>query len=202
VFWLVGWAITSFFRSRSALIAENLCLRHQLLVPQRRHPRPRLRNADRRFWILACRWLTGWRRSLVIVRPEAVLGWHRKGWKAYWRWRSWPRGERGRRPIGCELSSLIRRMALKNHQWGQRRIQAELARLGFTVAQLAKLSQTAWCGYLGLRLLRRPDSMVPNPLCLFRDPSRKPRSRACPGNSTSNGRVDGAANRGMLRLGP
>ena len=59
MFWLVGWAITSFFRSRSALIAENLCLRHQLLVLQRRHPRPRLRNADRRFWILACRWLTG-----------------------------------------------------------------------------------------------------------------------------------------------
>ena len=107
MFWLVGWAITSFFRSRSALIAENLCLRHQLLVLQRRHPRPKLRNADRRFWILACRWLTDWRRSLVIVKPETVLGWHRKGWKAYWRW--WTRGpvERGRRPIGCELRSLI-----------------------------------------------------------------------------------------------
>ena len=134
MFWLVGWAITSFFRSRSALIAENLCLRHQLLVLQRRHPRPRLRNADRRFWILACRWLTGWRRSLVIVRPETVLGWHRKGWKAYWRWRSRAMGGHGRRPIGSELRSLIRRMALENHLWGQRRIQAELARLGFTVS--------------------------------------------------------------------
>ena len=117
VFRWVGWAITSFFRSRSTLIAENLCLRHQLLVLQRRHPRPRLRNADRRFRILACRWLTGWPRSVVIVKPETVLGWHRKGWKAYWRWRSWPRGERGRRPIGCALRSLIRGMALENH-WG------------------------------------------------------------------------------------
>jgi len=29
------------------LIAENLCLRQQLLVLQRRHPQPRLRNTDR-----------------------------------------------------------------------------------------------------------------------------------------------------------
>ena len=141
MFWLVGWAITNFFRSRSALIAENLCLRHQLLVLQRRHPRPRLRNADRRFWILACRWLTGWRRSLVIVRPETVLGWHRKGWKAYWRWRSRALGGRGRRPIGSELRSLIRRMALENHLWGQRRIQAELARLG-SQSRLARSPNT------------------------------------------------------------
>ena len=124
MFRLVGWAITSFFRSRSALIAENLCLRHQLLVLQRRHPRPRLRNADRRFWILACRWLTGWRRSLVIVRPETVLGWHRKGWKAYWRWRSRAMGGHGRRTIGSELRSLIRRMAIWPG-WGS---QSRLAR--------------------------------------------------------------------------
>ena len=117
-----------------SLDCRDLCLRHQLLVLQRRHPRPRLRNANRRFWVLACRWLTGWRRSLVIVRPETALGWHRKGWKAYWRWRSRATGGHGRRPIGSELRSLIRRMALENHLRGQRRIQAELARLGFTVS--------------------------------------------------------------------
>jgi hypothetical protein len=71
-----------------------------------------------------------------------------------------------------------------------------------TIAQLAKLSQTAWCGYLGLRLLLRPDSMVPNPLCLFCDPSRKPRSGAYPGDPASDGGVGGAADPGMLRMGP
>jgi hypothetical protein len=35
------------------LIAENLCLRQQLLVLQRGHPQPRLYNADRRFWIIS-----------------------------------------------------------------------------------------------------------------------------------------------------
>jgi hypothetical protein len=46
------WAIAAAFRP-VRLIAENLCLRQQLLVLQRRHQQPRLGNADRRFWIIA-----------------------------------------------------------------------------------------------------------------------------------------------------
>jgi hypothetical protein len=41
--------IAATFRPKALLIAENLCLRQQLVVLQRRHPRPCLRNADRRF---------------------------------------------------------------------------------------------------------------------------------------------------------
>jgi hypothetical protein len=78
------WAISAAFRPRVVLIAENLCLRQQLLVLQRRHPQPRLRNADRRFWIIASRWFGGWHGSLLIVKPETVLRWHRRGWRAYW----------------------------------------------------------------------------------------------------------------------
>jgi len=66
------WAIAAAFRPRVWLIAENLCLRQQLLVLQRRHPQPRLGNADRRFWIIACRWFSGWRGSLLIVKSETV----------------------------------------------------------------------------------------------------------------------------------
>jgi putative transposase len=39
-----------------------------------------------------------------------------------------------RPPVQVELRLLIRRMALENVLWGQRRIQAELARLGFKVS--------------------------------------------------------------------
>jgi hypothetical protein len=67
-------AIAATFRPKSLLIAENLCLRQQLVVLQRRHPRPCLRNADRRFWILASRWFSDWRNPLLIVKPETVLG--------------------------------------------------------------------------------------------------------------------------------
>jgi hypothetical protein len=134
---LVRWvvrAIAAFFRPKASLVAENLCLRQQLLVLQRRHPRPRLRDKDRRFWILASRWCPHWRKSLLIVTPGTVMGWHRKGWKAYWRWRSRRTRRSGRKTIPPDVKLLIRRMATENFLWGQKRIQAELARLGVAVS--------------------------------------------------------------------
>ena len=130
----VFWAIAGFFKSRRWLVAENVCLRQQLLVLHRKHKRPRLGDRDRRFSILACRWLPRWREPLLVVSPETVMRWHRRRWKAYWRWRSRPRGQLGRRPFSSELKRLIRRMAIENALWGQKRIQAELAKLGFKVS--------------------------------------------------------------------
>ena len=131
--WL-GSAIAASCRSRALLVAENLFLRQQLLVLRRRQARPWLRDRDRRFWILACRWFSEWQNVLVVVKPATVLGWHRRGWRVYWRWRSRRRGKGGRRPIAPSLQALIRRMAIDNRLWGQRRIRAELARLGFKVS--------------------------------------------------------------------
>jgi len=145
-------AFAALFMRRASLVAENLCLRQQLLVLQRGRRRPRLNNADRRFWILASRWIPDWWSSLLIVKPETVLGWHRKGWRAYWRWRSSPRGKCGRRRIALELRALIRRMASENQLWGQRRIQAELARLGFNVSARTVAKYT-----------RRPYDGLPSP---------------------------------------
>jgi hypothetical protein len=94
-------------KGAARLIAETLCLRQQLVVLQRRHPWPRLSDADRRFWNLASRWFSHWRNPSLIVKPETVLGWQRAG--SYWRWRS-SRQARGDRPaIRAELQALIRR---------------------------------------------------------------------------------------------
>jgi len=82
------WVISAALKPKALLVAENLCLRQQLLVLHRRHPQSRLRNADRQFWICASRWFAGWRNSLLIVKPETVLRWHRRGWRTYWSWRS------------------------------------------------------------------------------------------------------------------
>jgi putative transposase len=82
------WAIAAAVQPKVLLIADNLCLRRQLLVLQRRKPRQYLEDADRRFWILACRWFSSWRTSLLIVKPETVLPWRRQGWRTYWRRRS------------------------------------------------------------------------------------------------------------------
>jgi hypothetical protein len=45
-----AWVIAACWRSRAALVVENLCLQQQLLVLRRRQVRPRLRDRDRRFW--------------------------------------------------------------------------------------------------------------------------------------------------------
>jgi hypothetical protein len=50
------WAIAAAVRPKMLLIADNLCLRQQLLVLKRHKTRPRLKDADRRFWVVACRW--------------------------------------------------------------------------------------------------------------------------------------------------
>src|ERR1700730_10102660 len=108
------WAIAAAVRPKGGLLPDNLCLRQQVWVLQRSKPRPRLKDADRRFWVLACRWFVGWRMSVLIVKPETVLHWHRLGWRAYWRRHSRRRGKVGRRPIRPELRTLIRRMAIEN----------------------------------------------------------------------------------------
>ena len=145
-------AIAAFFKPKAYLVAENLCLRQQLVVMRRKRPRLQLENTDRRFWILACRWFFTWRGSLVIVQPDTVLGWHRRGWRAYWRWRSHPKNRGGRNQISRELRDLIRRMASENRLWGQQRIQAELNRLGYKVS-----ARTV------AKYMRRPYDGVPSP---------------------------------------
>jgi putative transposase len=81
-----------------------------------------------------------------------VLRWHRRGWTAFWRWRSRPRRRGGRPPLQRALRALIRRMAVENRLWGQRRVQAELARLGFSVS-----ARTV------AKYMRRPYDGVPSP---------------------------------------
>lgn len=135
------------FKPRSRLIAENVCLRQQLVVLKRRQKRPSLHDADRRFWILASRLFGRWRERLLIVQPETVLRWHRKGWKAYWSWRS-RRKKGGRQRIPLDVRKLIRQMTRENPLWGQQRIQAELVALGFTVCArtVAKYMRRPWSG--------------------------------------------------------
>jgi putative transposase len=118
-----------------AIALENVALRHQLAVLQRSHHRPRLSRWDRILWVWLSRLWTGWRLSLVIVQPATVLAWHRQGFQLYWRWKSKPTAA-GRPKLDAEIRQLIHRMARDNPTWGRRRIRAELALLGYEVAEL------------------------------------------------------------------
>jgi len=67
-----------------------------------------------------------------MIQPETVVGWHRAGFRLYWRWRSRRRG--GRPRITQELTDSIGRLAKENPERGAPKIRAELQRLGFTLA--------------------------------------------------------------------
>src|SRR5882672_5954604 len=83
---------SSAFKSRATLHLENLALRHQLGVLRRSVKRPKLTSADRLLWAWLCEVWSDWRSALVIVKPETVIGWHRKGFRLYWTWKgsAWP----------------------------------------------------------------------------------------------------------------
>ena len=128
--------IIEIFADRAALHTEILALRQQVSVLKRKKPRPSLRKADRVFWvILSCLW-PGWRHALVIVRPETVIGWHRKGFRFFWTWKS-RRGKPGRPPVSREIRYLVRRMSRENTRWGAPRIHGELLKLGFSISRAA-----------------------------------------------------------------
>jgi hypothetical protein len=169
---------------RAALVAENLLLRQQVVVLRREVKRPRLRPFDR--WLLAT--LVGNLRDLLatvlVVRPETLIRWHRAGWRLLWRWRS--RRRRGRPPIDMDIRKLIRRMWRDNATWGENMIcgefgQAGVPRLAPNRGQvqairvgarsrpaLVDVHQEPSSRDVGLRLLHDRDGQVPRALRLRR----------------------------------
>src|SRR4029453_8506170 len=112
--------LTSPFKSKSRLEAENAALR-QLNIALRGAPhRLQLRGSDRPLLV----WMTWLWPSLLslsrVVQPDTILRWHRAGFRAYWRWKS--RGRRGRPRVSRELRELIQRMSKENPLWGAPRI--------------------------------------------------------------------------------
>src|SRR5262245_41563142 len=76
-------------RSRAALHLELLALRHQVQVRERTRPRRvRLARVDQWLWAWLSRRWSGGRTALVIVTPETVVAWHRRGLRLFWTWKS------------------------------------------------------------------------------------------------------------------
>src|SRR5712671_2936392 len=123
------------FRSPRRLLLENLALRQQLAVLKRRQARPTLLPFDKLFWVLACRLWSDWKKSLLVVTPEAVVRWHRAGFRLYWSFISKVRKRVGRKRLSKEVKDLIFRVVAENPTWGAPRIHGELLMLGFDVSE-------------------------------------------------------------------
>lgn len=109
--------------SHSALSAEILFLRKQLAFYEERQTEPRRLNDAARLSMVLWSRLFDWKNALVIVKPETLIGWHRKGFKLFWRWKS----RVGRPRLDEHIRKLIVRMARENPTWGQARVAAELS---------------------------------------------------------------------------
>ena len=137
-------------RSRSALAAENLFLRKQLALFQEREAKPRRPDDSTRFLMVVLSRFFNWRDALVMVRPETLIRWHRKGFRLFWRWKSKPSG---RPPLPANIRGLIRNMAADNITWSEERIANELKlKLGISVSP-----RTVGKYMRGQRTSRTPD---------------------------------------------
>ena len=130
-FRLFLFALRLLRRDRRDLVLENLALRQQLAIFERRGHRPALAPADRRFW---SRGWQPWRRHLVVVQPDTVVRWHRTAWRLHWRRKS-RAGRLGRPRIDPATMAQIQRLKRENANWGTRRIAGELRQLGVAVSR-------------------------------------------------------------------
>jgi putative transposase len=119
-------------RSYATLQLELLAARHQLQVLERsRRCRPRLFRADRLLSVWLSHVWHDWRSANVIVRPETVIAWHRRGFRLFWRWKS--RRRLGRATVPADVRTLIRKMSDANPLRGAPRVHGELLKLGIDV---------------------------------------------------------------------
>src|SRR5207245_8131142 len=74
--------------------------------------------------------------EVFAVRPATLLTWHRTFVARKW---DYTTRRPGRPPTAVAIKQLVIRMARENSQWGHRRIQGELVRLGHRIA-----ASTVW----------------------------------------------------------
>ena len=188
-------SVLSSIRSRAALQLEVIALRHQLEVPQRTRPaRVRLTRLDRIIWLLLYRLWPRCLDAVVIVKPETVIAWHHKGFRALWAWNSRPR-RRGRPPVPGEVGTPIRRITRENpltartarprrtsHAWDRdqsgRCLQVHDPAPEAAIADLVDIPSEP-CGLSGVcRFLRRIDCYVSAPVRVHRPAPRASPHRA------------------------
>jgi transposase InsO family protein len=75
------------------------------------------------------------RWSIFLVKPDTILGWHRRLVANHWTYPHRP----GRPSTAAAIRQTIIRLARENPTWGYRRIHGELARLGIAIA-----ASTVW----------------------------------------------------------
>jgi len=116
------------YKLNSRLTIENLALWQHLAIMKQSIHRPKIRKRDRIFWVMLSRLWHGWKNVLIVVQPETVIRWHRKGFKLYWKFKS-QKTESGRPSTDKKVQKLIKKMIKANPLWGAPILHGELIKL-------------------------------------------------------------------------
>jgi putative transposase len=100
----------STLRSRTSLVAENLFLRKQLAFYQEHQIKPRRLADAARFSLIFWSRFFEWKPALLVVKPTTLIGWHRKAFRLFWKWKS----RAGRPRIPSDLRQLIGQLVRDN----------------------------------------------------------------------------------------
>jgi putative transposase len=131
---LVG-VVSDLTRSKQDLMLENALLRQQLLVVKRQVKRPKLTWRDRAMLVVLASRVKTWQNTLLLVKPQTILRWHRDLFRWVWRRKSRVKAVVGRPALPSDNIALIRHLAKENITWGSERIRGELLKLGLPVAK-------------------------------------------------------------------
>ena len=94
------------FRTRAALQLEILALRHQIAVLPRSVKPPQAHPHYRFLWAWLCWVWNDWEARVFIIQPATVIGWQRKGFGLFWRWKI-RHGKSGRPAAPKDVRELI-----------------------------------------------------------------------------------------------
>ena len=86
------------------------------------------------FGVCLVKFWSDWKSALLFVRPETVLGWHRRRFKRYWSQLSQHKNP-GRPQTNADIRNLVKTLAEANLGWGAPRIHGELLKLGIEISE-------------------------------------------------------------------
>jgi hypothetical protein len=96
-----------------------------------------MRSSDRFFFSVTTDVFSSWKETLLLLKPETVIRWHRQSFRLFWKWKS--QSEAGRPKIPQAQTDLIKLMANENPLWGAPRIHGETLKLGFDISETTVL---------------------------------------------------------------
>ncbi|MGO4890251.1 transposase [Anaerobacillus sp. MEB173] len=121
-----------YLKSSHNIKMENIALRSQLALyiqhyEKQKLPKPTPTPAFRQLWVFLSKHLDNWKSSLVLVKPETVVKWHRTAFKFHWKLKS---RKTGRPKISRDTILLIKRVHKENPILSPEKIHEKLRLLG------------------------------------------------------------------------